>query len=544
MSPVAIGAIVLVGALLIGGVVWYRSSESAKARDAAQRAAGQNVAEDGRWSAWGACAEVSPGVWKRKRTCTREGKNGGKMCAQTDGGESEQVCAPVNGKWTPVEEAFCRPEGSMLSDGRYTYYKRSDCIEPKNGGQPCPTLTLTPPDVLAPDGKVALYYCPSQDGQYSAWSACAADANGDNFKTRTCTPPENGGLPCLGEYPERVLMGNNNNPSEFGYRPNDYKASASSVFTAEDWAIFQPFQAFNNTIGDTGEWGLYNHSIWHSATTYDPTTGEYTGTVQTPVKVLVNSGTDSTATLETLQIKGEWIQLEFPPQNTPIILVAFVLTPRPGLASQRMPRTFMVCGSNDGVEWTSLVTNRPYTKAEDGTINLTESTPSLNWTFVNRAEGESEASYIAKNRRQFFIDPRPAMAYRYYRLITMAVGNNPTGGSGQDSVNIGEWKLIGTIAGTEEKVRCFPCLPKGTKLYECRKANNLYGLPGDCYNSCGRWSAFSEPGVCSANAAYVLPTDIQTCNPTEIARVVPAASPGGAPTTVQRRFLPHAGLSS
>ena len=190
--------------------------------------------------------------------------------------------------------------------------------------------------------------------------------------------------PVNNRYPPVALTGNSTAVTGQTYGNGTYIISSSSFLGAawEDW------RAFDRVLGDNG---------WHSnsgngANQYTASTGYYIGT--------------SVTTVNGTAYKGEWIQLQLP---TSLAIQRFTFDPRYGFVTNRMPRYFILAGSNDGTTWYAVYTVTGFVYAN------TNATQTFN---VN-----SNA------------------ACRYYRLIVLEVGNVTSGGSIQDSVNLGEWAL-------------------------------------------------------------------------------------------------------
>lgn len=111
-----------------------------------------------------------------------------------------------------------------------------------------------------------------------------------------------------------------------------YIASVSSQFSS-----FGPNRTFSGAFVSADTVG------WHSAQTYNTTTGVYEGAVST--------------TSSSIAYTGEWIQLQIP---NAIRLVKFSIYPR-DIILTRAPINFVMCGSNDGSTWTTLHIETGYT---------------------------------------------------------------------------------------------------------------------------------------------------------------------------------------
>jgi len=166
-----------------------------------------------------------------------------------------------------------------------------------------------------------------------------------------------------------------------------YVASAS----LDDVYIDYGFRAFDNNIGT---WWHSNYPI------YTSDTGIY------------NSG-DARASITGGIYAGEWLQIKM---TTPILLTSYSLVGRPGFETNRSPRKFWILGSNnDGANW-SLV---------DTQTNInTWASPQVFKTFTISNPGTTY--------------------FNTFRIVVNEVGNLTTGASGQDSVQIASWNLVGS----------------------------------------------------------------------------------------------------
>jgi len=142
------------------------------------------------------------------------------------------------------------------------------------------------------------------------------------------------------EYPPLTMTANTSYLNGT-YGAGSYVASASST------AANSPYFPFikNNT------------SVWHSQTLYNIGTGIYTGTT-------------STFTSTNTILLGEWLQLTI---SQPIIVTSYTITST-GQVDGRVPRSFTLCGSIDGVNWFIL-------DFQDNITNWT--TPTKTFTFTN-----------------------------------------------------------------------------------------------------------------------------------------------------------------
>ncbi len=173
-------------------------------------------------------------------------------------------------------------------------------------------------------------------------------------------------------YPPASLTSQNTILTNTGYADGTYVTSASTE--AFSTSAFFAFDGNNSTI-------------WHSATTYNWTTGVYDGGV-------------STTSITGNVYNGEWVQIIFP---NSVRVTSYSIYPRSdGLANRRSPRNFVLLGSIDGTTW-----------------NLVDSETGItNW---------------ADNVNQTFSAATPG-SFTHYRLVTTVVGNNSSGD--QNSVQI------------------------------------------------------------------------------------------------------------
>jgi hypothetical protein len=126
--------------------------------------------------------------------------------------------------------------------------------------------------------------------------------------------------------------------------------------------------------------------------------------------------TSLTTTVSGSSINGEWLQIALPRS---IRVASFSLTGRTdgNLYLSRSPRQFVIAGSNDQTTWTTVY-----------------SASNVTWSTATQ---------------KFTITDTTIPAYRYFRLITQAVGNPSL--TNRDSVQIGNWSLTGIDSGTEYK---------------------------------------------------------------------------------------------
>jgi hypothetical protein len=481
-NKVLVGVVVVV--ILVGaGVGIYFAVKPKSSSDANndQTAGGTDTGtpKNGRWSEWSTECVKQGNQWVKTRTCLEEGKNGGLLCSQIDGGKSTRVCDPIAGQWrTPsdsesvcklengvwVKERFCDnpapkyggaecagsnkvsctptngywfpsindavcevekdENGNIVTDGqgRTKYYKTLTCVNGQFGGEACPTRTES--GVVIKDNK-AMIPCSYRDGTWTEFSTCQTSGN-DVLKTRRCTLPELGGLPCVDYYPLLNLVANSD---------SGYVVRASSVDQYGVGGAYEPWNAFDASA----------KTYWHSADSgtaniYTGTTGVYTGAEQTVVGSKV--------------YRGEWIQIQFPPNtiHTPFRAVGIRITPRDDSTdvwTRRSPRNFVLLGSQNGTSWTVIYDNTLLDGIKD-------------WT---------------SSRKTIYFPTPASMGYMYYRLVITRVGNFDTG-TDMKSVQIADLRIIGTPI---VPVSTDPTIPttQTTETIPCNR-DCLYGDWGNC----------------------------------------------------------------
>lgn len=165
---------------------------------------------DGGWTdwSWGTCSTTcGPGVQVGTRTCTNPTPQyGGQQC-QGDS-QTTQACnpgpCPINGGWSDWTDWSQCSVG--CGSGTQTATRTCTNPSPQYGGANCQgdssqtrTCNTDP--------------CPV-DGVWSdwgPWAACSADCGGGlQLRTRTCTPPQNGGQYCQGS--DTDVQSCNNDP--------------------------------------------------------------------------------------------------------------------------------------------------------------------------------------------------------------------------------------------------------------------------------------------------------------------------------------------
>ena len=427
---------------------------------------------DAQWSSWGECKKDTDGIWKRYRTCTQEGKNGGKTCSQ---GTKVENCEVVNGGWSVPKDsdAVCQlktdSSGKAVKDsaGREIWVKKRVCDNPvpQNGGAGC-----------IGDAEVR---CEPVNGNWGSTfndEVCLLELTPDGkavqdpegrkiySKTIECIPPKYGGFDCPAFTDSGVTVNKENDVSktarkicettdgrwgEFGTCA--LKSSGSNDMVKTRVCILpklgdkvnvdagkpctSEYPLFNLTGNDDsgyiisvssehpGTWKAFyafdgkNETSWHSNVEgtnnlYNSSTGVYNGVVSTLV------GTKS--------YLGEWIQIQFPPTtiHSTFRPFGFKITPRTDVEdifTRRSPRNFALLGSNNGSNWSIVYDNT----TEDGIKDWTNASKTFMITTNVGSPG-----------------------YRYYRLVITRVGNESTGSTRRNdprnSVQIADFRIIGT----------------------------------------------------------------------------------------------------
>jgi hypothetical protein len=498
MILLGIGALLVIG----GGAFWFvKKSSNASAQNL--KNVGPS-AVNGEWSEWGECVNQD-GVCKKKRTCMVEAQNGGKPCSEIDGGDSERLCDPVNGNWyiPPDSTSICTRKidssGNPIldSEGREIWVKQKTCTNPApcNGGSQCSgdpeercqpingnwsnldeakcemvtdsggtpvlvegrqvytkTVTCTPPQFGGSDcpnipnstrnGNQASIPCDPIDGVWGQWGECTTENTGTNAKARLCTEPQNGGRPCIDEYP-LIPMNLDND--------RGYIAQASSSLT--DWK--------GNTLPACLAFDQTESTFWHSgvdsSNQYNASTGVYQGTSSTIAYDLQYNQKE---------FKGEWIQLSLPMKDFYVYnLRGFRIKGRPGLEPNRCPRQFAVLARYTSGEWMILFDN----------------------TTTNGVRDWSSAE------KTFWLDnyATTQIAWDTVRLVAVTIGNQPTGGVSQDWFNLSKWSLLATINSNVEFSGCYPCTDQYAGIQASAWAGSqnylLYRNAGLCWESAGQW---------------------------------------------------------
>uniref|UniRef100_H2UVL1 Adhesion G protein-coupled receptor B1 n=1 Tax=Takifugu rubripes TaxID=31033 RepID=H2UVL1_TAKRU len=176
-----------------------RSVDSRKRDDVDKPRSGQQSPQTGEeWSAWSVCSATCGEGWQsRTRFCVSSSYS-----TQCSGPLREQrpcnnsaVC-PVNGAWDEWSPwSLC-----SSTCGRGFRSRTRTCTPPQFGGEPC-----VGPEKQTKFCNIAV--CPV-DGvwnEWSSWSLCSAScANGTMQRTRECNGPSYGGSECRGEWLETV----------------------------------------------------------------------------------------------------------------------------------------------------------------------------------------------------------------------------------------------------------------------------------------------------------------------------------------------------
>jgi len=148
------------------------------------------------WTDFGEWSQCSlscggTGTQTRSKSCI-EPENGGQACPSESVQEESKSCdAPAC--WTDFGEwGVCDVE----CGGTGTQIRTKSCIEPEIGGLPCPSDN-TQQESQSCDA-------PACWTDFSEWTACQGicGENGNQTRERTCIQPENGGLPCPEETTE------------------------------------------------------------------------------------------------------------------------------------------------------------------------------------------------------------------------------------------------------------------------------------------------------------------------------------------------------
>ncbi|XP_067942786.1 uncharacterized protein [Watersipora subatra] len=151
----------------------------------------------GEWGEWNDCSQTcGTGQRIRSRPCITEAQNGGTTCAE-QGLTSSEEC---NTNACPVDAVLSNWSDWSLCTGlcgATTQTRERTCEqEAQHGGKPCEEFTLVESQACETvdctvDGRLS---------DWTDWSDCSVTCgDGQQERTRTCVPPQNGGEPCPSE---------------------------------------------------------------------------------------------------------------------------------------------------------------------------------------------------------------------------------------------------------------------------------------------------------------------------------------------------------
>ena len=236
-----------------------------------------------------------------------------------------------------------------------------------------------------------------------------------------------------------------------------YKARASSDNASGG---LSSWFAFDKTTGRWSSNGA-DYTVYNSSAA----TCTYAGTVTT---------TDVNGTV----YYGQWLQIQ---QPSPIVVSSYQVQSRYDAGNgSGEPRTWVVLGSRDGVNWVPI----------DQRYNVT-------WS------GASSVNTLTVT---------PGQAFTYFRLITSVVG---AGFSGQTNVVIGEWTLYGT-ADTSPALTIAPATTFNTSV----ATPSLTGIAGSAFVP----QDFSSSGL--NVPAYVVSNTATVANTVQYSSMGPFAGEG------------------
>jgi hypothetical protein len=258
-----------------------------------------------------------------------------------------------------------------------------------------------------------------------------------------------------------------------------YRASASSVNSSQG-INYQPANAFNHSI--SGWKSGLNDKYTYSR--YGPS--YYNSSVTTTVKQekLENKS------FGTSNIKGEWLQVQLPPDK-PIYLFQYRITvpaplppsdkytyspkedrlpfqavPPPDGYTSIFPKVFSVVGSIDGINW-YYVDQQSFVEPPDVPSTTPYGNSNLNFKKGVRKDPIYENTII--------FDINSITRYTYYRLIVTELF------PGNDNTQISQWQLFAFVNGIT---------PNARTLVESFSQNYVQGIEG--MESTPFWDSFSN----------------------------------------------------
>ena len=241
----------------------------------------------------------------------------------------------------------------------------------------------------------------SGTGQYALASAASGWVVGSSNSSQTWSKQ----AVCVGTQSDFIQ------PNITGLGANTWTAngvnwvvSASSTIANANYA---PYAVFNNSYANVNPLGWAD-----SGSSYNPTTGAYTGVVFTTIETIGNS-------------YGVWIQLQ---SSIPLILNSYRFAS--AVTAANIPKVYYWVGSNDGTTWYPLhyasFTTTPITTAyTTSTTNLL-----VNYTGTQAVQGNQTGSGSTISY------PTSTTPYTYFRLIL-----NNIWGSNASVSEIGELYL-------------------------------------------------------------------------------------------------------
>lgn len=279
-----------------------------------------------------------------------------------------------------------------------------------------------------------------------------------------------------------------NDPNQTYNHTGIYKASASSVFP-EIWRIqtvnYEPANAFNESIS-----GWRSSQSWkYKYGRYGPS--YYSSNVTTDVKqeklTIANS---SNKDYGTTKIKGEWLQIQLPPDK-PIYLFQYRITvppptppsekykyspeedrlpfqavPPPDQFTSLFPKVFVVVGSSDGNNW-FYVDQQSFVEPPDVPSSTPYGNSNLNFKKGVRKDPVHPNTII--------FDINSVTRYTYYRLIVSELF------PGVDTAQIGKWEIFAFVD---------IITPNARTLVESFSPNYVKGIEGMENNTF--WDSFSN----------------------------------------------------